>query len=289
MASRSVCGTKLKSSLTSDTRIYCACINWFHDTNQIYLVLEPAPGGELFELLQKRCRFSEARAAWYLSQMVTALQYVHCKNIIHRDIKPENILLGLRDTLKLSDFGWSVHLDGPLQKRTTYCGTDAYMAPEMLDEPRSYGKEVDTWALGILLYEFLHGEAPFESYQNPQETFRKIKHKAPTFYLEDVRSDARDLILAMLKKDPKERLSLEAAWDHKYLQAVMRDEQFFQTQYGGVVARMPMPKKKMKMLDANMNSEEYYNSTTGVNPFTGQPNNACGVGATTGSPVVPGP
>ncbi|CAD7939601.1 unnamed protein product [Amoebophrya sp. A120] len=257
--------------------------NWFHDTNRIYLILELAPGGELFELLQKRGRFSEARAAWYLSQMVHAIHYVHCKNIIHRDIKPENILLGLRDTLKMSDFGWSVHLGGPQQKRTTFCGTLDYLPPEMVNET-TYGKDVDTWALGILLYEFINGKAPFES-RDAQETYRKIKYRVPEF-LDDVSRDARDLILAMLEKDPKKRLPLDGVRNHKFLQAVMRDERFCQERYGGVSAQMPTPKKKMKMLDANMKSEDYFNATTGINPFTGRPNNTSGFGI---SIPMPGP
>ncbi|CAD7942276.1 unnamed protein product [Amoebophrya sp. A25] len=240
--------------------------NWFHDSKRIYLILELAPGGELFDLLQKRGRFSEARAAWYLSQMVHAIKYIHEKNVIHRDIKPENILLGLRDTLKMSDFGWSVHLGAPHQKRTTFCGTLDYLPPEMVNET-SYTKDIDTWALGILLYEFINGRAPFES-RDAQETYRKIKYRPPEF-MPDISKDAKDLINSMLEKDPKKRLSLENVRAHKFLQAVMRDERFCQERYGGVSARMPTPKRKMKVLTPKANAEDYFKApprVLGVQP-----------------------
>lgn len=87
--------------------------------------------------------------------------YLHGKNIMHRDIKPENILVGLHGELKLADFGYSVH--APSNFRSTLCGTLDYLPPEMLDSStEKYTKAVDQWTLGVLTYEFLTGEAPFE-------------------------------------------------------------------------------------------------------------------------------
>ncbi|TGJ85893.1 hypothetical protein E0Z10_g2882 [Xylaria hypoxylon] len=134
---------------------------WFHDSRRIFLILEYAAGGELYKTLQKEGRFSERRAANYIAQVALSLIYLHSKNVMHRDMKPENILIGLYSELKLSDFGYSVH--APSNRRDTLCGTLDYLPPEMLqsDKPE-YTKAVDQWTLGVLTYEFLTGEAPFE-------------------------------------------------------------------------------------------------------------------------------
>lgn len=102
--------------------------------------------------------------------MADALQYLHAKNVIHRDIKPENLLMGMRGELKISDFGWSVHAPG--NRRQTMCGTLDYLPPEMI-ERRSYGKAVDLWALGVLTYEFVQGDPPFED-DRPHSTYDRI-------------------------------------------------------------------------------------------------------------------
>lgn len=100
--------------------------------------------------------------------MASALAHLHRKNVIHRDIKPENILVGVHGEIKISDFGWSMHAPG--NRRTTYCGTLDYLPPEMVaakgaggaGADGSYDERVDLWSLGVLMYEFLVGEAPFE-------------------------------------------------------------------------------------------------------------------------------
>ncbi|KAH1305889.1 hypothetical protein KXV68_003028 [Aspergillus fumigatus] len=124
--------------------------------------------------------------------MANALLYLHRKHVIHRDIKPENILVGIHGELKMSDFGWSVH--APSGRRHTQCGTLDYLPPEMVD-PRKcdkpYDQKVDIWSLGVLLYEFLVGRAPFED--TPVMTQRRIAKgdmTVPSF----VSPEAKDLI-----------------------------------------------------------------------------------------------
>merc|ERR1712137_1115131 len=103
--------------------------SFFYDAKRVYLMLELAPGGDLYTHLQNRSYFSEARSAWYFKQMVEAIKHCHARRIIHRDIKPENILIGLKETLKISDFGWAVH--APSSRRETVCGTPDYLPPEI--------------------------------------------------------------------------------------------------------------------------------------------------------------
>jgi aurora kinase, other len=121
--------------------------------------------------------------------MAAALLYLHKKHVIHRDIKPENILVGVHGEIKISDFGWSVH--APNNRRQTLCGTLDYLPPEMLDGSAHHTEKVDLWSLGVLMYEFLTGNAPFED--TPMKTQMRIVKgdmKVPDY----VSPEAADLI-----------------------------------------------------------------------------------------------
>ncbi len=165
----------------------------FHDSKRIFLILEFAGKGELYKHLQREHRFPEWKAAQYIAQMTAALKYLHKKHVIHRDIKPENILVGIHGEIKISDFGWSVH--APNNRRKTLCGTLDYLPPEMLksgNHDNHYTNKVDLWSLGVLTYEFLVGEAPFEE-DTAVMTHRRIARgevKIPNF----VSPEAKDLI-----------------------------------------------------------------------------------------------
>jgi len=177
--------------------------NYFWDEHRIFLMLEIAPGGELYTVLKAKHYFSEYRAAWYLSQMVEAFQYLHKKHVVHRDIKPENILLGTNDTLKIADFGWSVH--APSLKRTTFCGTLDYLAPEVVEPNMPAAQSAkstmaDVWGLGVLLYEFVVGRAPFEG-GDTMTTYKKIRVEKP-YFPDHLSPDCKDLITKMLRKKP---------------------------------------------------------------------------------------
>lgn len=164
----------------------------FHDSKRVFLILEFAAKGELYKHLRRENRFPEWKAAGYIAQMASALRYLHRKHVIHRDIKPENILVGVHDEIKISDFGWSVH--APNSRRKTMCGTLDYLPPEMIKpgtKDNYYNEKVDLWSLGVLTYEFLVGEAPFED--TPVMTQRRIARadmSIPSF----VSPEASDLI-----------------------------------------------------------------------------------------------
>ena len=164
----------------------------FHDAKRIFLILEFAGRGELYKHLRREQRFQEPKAAQYIAQMAAALKYLHKKHVMHRDIKPENILVGIHGEIKISDFGWSVH--APNNRRNTMCGTLDYLPPEMLKgggKDNFYSEKVDLWSLGVLMYEFLVGEAPFEDTQvMTQRKIARGEYTVPSF----VSPEARDLI-----------------------------------------------------------------------------------------------
>ena len=186
---------------------------YFYDQTRIYLILEYAAKGELYKELQKVTRFDERRAAKYIKSLANALAYCHDKHVIHRDIKPENLLLDLKGDLKIADFGWSVHTPTS-GRRHTLCGTLDYLPPEMV-EGKEHDQMVDVWSLGVLMYEFLVGNPPFEAF--PQsETYKKISKvdiKWPTY----ISDDAKDLISKFLVKESKNRISLLDVEKHPWI------------------------------------------------------------------------
>ena len=126
--------------------------------------------------------------------------YCKQKGVIHRDLKPENLLIDCHGDIKLSDFGWSVHFKK--KRRQTMCGTVDYLAPELV-ERKEYGCDVDTWSVGVLLFEFLFGRAPFtdNSTQWTYVNIRNVQFKFPSSPIVDV--EAKDLIHKVRTKLPR--------------------------------------------------------------------------------------
>jgi protein-serine/threonine kinase len=145
----------------------------FQTEKELYFVTDYKCGGELFWHLQKEGRFSEDRARFYIAELVLALEHLHKYNIVYRDLKPENILLDATGHIALCDFGLSKPDLSNDQLTNTFCGTTEYLAPEVLLDEKGYGKHVDFWSLGVLLFEMCCGWSPFYAEQT-QEMYRLI-------------------------------------------------------------------------------------------------------------------
>mmetsp|Transcript_10494 Transcript_10494/g.17641 ORF Transcript_10494/g.17641 Transcript_10494/m.17641 type:complete len:281 (-) Transcript_10494:832-1674(-) len=185
---------------------------YFWDESRIYIILEFAPGGELYKQLTNRGHFSETLTARYIHDLAIALNYCHTKHVIHRDIKPENLLIGKGGDIKIADFGWSVH--APTSRRDTLCGTLDYLPPEMV-EARQHDHTADVWSLGVLTYEFLVGSPPFEA-EGYRATYRRISNVDLRFP-SNVSPGARDLISRLLVKDQSRRMKLSDVPKHPWI------------------------------------------------------------------------
>lgn len=194
---------------------------FFYDEKRIYIILEYAPGGTLYKRLEEKGVFSEKEAAGYIAGTAAALRHCHLKGVIHRDLKPENLLLDARRNVKIADFGWSVH-NVRHSRRSTVCGTLDFLAPELCEE-RDYDFTVDIWSLGILMYEMLYGKPPFEvrkpsMSEAKDSTMKRIVEVDLRFPPKpEVSSSAKNLIRALLRKEPARRLSLTKVLTHSWI------------------------------------------------------------------------
>mmetsp|Transcript_44624 Transcript_44624/g.104248 ORF Transcript_44624/g.104248 Transcript_44624/m.104248 type:complete len:405 (+) Transcript_44624:38-1252(+) len=186
----------------------------FEDKYFVYLGMEFCIGGSLFDKLQKAEKFTGQRAATYFLQTCEALDYLHHlpDKVIHRDIKPENILLDANDSAKLADFGWANLLEQ--DKRSTFCGTLDYLAPEMI-RGTGHDESVDMWTMGVLLYEMLTGQSPFGS-QSKETTCKRIVH-VDLLFPSDMNQSGRDLIGKLCRKNPTERFKVREAMAHEFV------------------------------------------------------------------------
>ena len=181
------------------------------------IVLEYANKGNLFYYIKDNEYLSESQSFKIFIQIVNAIYFLHKKNFIHRDIKPENILLFDKNIAKLCDFGWSVEFKD--EPRNTFCGTTEYMAPEMLNE-KNYGKEIDIWSLGILLYEMLHGHSPFKPDKanfNDKDVIKNIIYQKNIKYKSSLSKECIELMTHLIDKNIKRRYSLEDIINSKFV------------------------------------------------------------------------
>ena len=198
----------------------------FQTSSKLFLILEYCSNGDLAKHLLFEKRFSEERAKFYICEVLLALENLHQRDIIFRDLKPDNVVLDEEGHCKLTDFGLSKEGVTENQSASSFCGSVAYLAPEMLKK-QGHGKAVDWYLLGVLLYEMLVGITPFFT-NRKEDIFHNIEFgelKLPEFIKEDTKS----LLRGLLQKDPRKRLGggnldAEEIKQHPYFKDVNWDD-----------------------------------------------------------------
>jgi serine/threonine protein kinase len=187
---------------------------------KLYLIMEYAPSGELFDYIVAQTRIKEKEACKFFQQIVAGIEYIHKLGVVHRDLKPENLLLDHNHQIKIVDFGLSnTYRDPELLK--TACGSPCYAAPEMIAGKEYVGLKVDVWSAGIILFAMVCGYLPFED-PNTRKLYKKILkgvYQAPKYVSDSV----KDLIEKILKTNPDERITIEQIRAHQWFNQVQQD------------------------------------------------------------------
>ncbi|XP_078812217.1 calcium/calmodulin-dependent protein kinase type II subunit beta isoform X4 [Oryzias latipes] len=186
-----------------------------------YLIFDLVTGGELFEDIVAREYYSEADASHCIHQILDSVSYTHQHQIVHRDLKPENLLLASKcknAAVKLADFGLAIEVQGDQQAWFGFAGTPGYLSPEVLRK-EAYGKPVDIWACGVILYILLVGYPPFWD-EDQHKLYQQIKAGAydfPSPEWDTVTPEAKNLINQMLTINPVKRITAQEALKHPWV------------------------------------------------------------------------
>uniref|UniRef100_A0A3B3REX8 calcium/calmodulin-dependent protein kinase n=1 Tax=Paramormyrops kingsleyae TaxID=1676925 RepID=A0A3B3REX8_9TELE len=186
-----------------------------------YLIFDLVTGGELFEDIVAREYYSEADASHCIHQILDSVSYIHQHDIVHRDLKPENLLLASKcknAAVKLADFGLAIEVQGDQQAWFGFAGTPGYLSPEVLRK-EAYGKPVDIWACGVILYILLVGYPPFWD-EDQHKLYQQIKAGAydfPSPEWDTVTPEAKNLINQMLTINPAKRITAQEALKHPWV------------------------------------------------------------------------
>ncbi|KAL1769407.1 MAP/microtubule affinity-regulating kinase 4 isoform X2 [Sigmodon hispidus] len=180
----------------------------------LYLVMEYASAGEVFDYLVSHGRMKEKEARAKFRQIVSAVHYCHQKNIVHRDLKAENLLLDAEANIKIADFGFSNEFTLG-SKLDTFCGSPPYAAPELFQGKKYDGPEVDIWSLGVILYTLVSGSLPFDGHnlKELRERVLRGKYRVP-FYMS---TDCESILRRFLVLNPAKRCTLEQIMKDKWI------------------------------------------------------------------------
>ncbi|KAJ3391187.1 hypothetical protein HDU84_006401 [Entophlyctis sp. JEL0112] len=195
--------------------------DYFETPLKVYLVMQLATGGELFDLIEQRGFFSEKDAASIIFQILSGIEYLHALGIAHRDLKPENILLkdqNPNSLVAITDFGLS-KMAGNDHFLHTVCGSPVYVSPEVLKKTPGHGRPVDMWAVGVITYVLLVGYTPFwgESQADLFEAIKTGDYQFEPEYWDSISANAKDFISKLLVLNPDGRLTASEALKHEWL------------------------------------------------------------------------
>lgn len=200
---------------------------WFQTSSQLYLIMELMEGGDLLQSILEDGHFVELQARRLFKEVCEAVKYLHDKNVVHRDLKPENILLTTKDREemipKIADFGLA-RMNMQTRDCKTFCGTPHYFAPEVINtfrervdgQPVGYGKTVDMWSLGVILYVLLSGIPPFEE-EGLYEQILEGKYEFDVREWTTVSPEAKELVRGLMTVNPQQRLTIKQAMDIRWL------------------------------------------------------------------------
>uniref|UniRef100_A0A671MAK2 Protein kinase C n=1 Tax=Sinocyclocheilus anshuiensis TaxID=1608454 RepID=A0A671MAK2_9TELE len=183
------------------THLYCT----FQSKEHLFFVMEYLNGGDLMFHIQDKGRFDLYRATFYGAEIICGLQYLHSTGIIYRDLKLDNVMLDKDGHIKIADFGMCKENMLGENRATTFCGTPDYIAPEIL-LGQKYSFSVDWWSFGVLLYEMLIGQSPFQG-DDEDELFESIRMDVP-HYPRWITKEAKDLLEKLFERDPTRRLGV---------------------------------------------------------------------------------
>lgn len=188
----------------------------FQSTSKVFMGFEYVAGGDMAFHLNNLHKFDVYDVRLYVAELALALDYIHKMNIIYRDLKPENILIDEQGCIKLTDFGLVKNIQYSLGAKS-FCGTPAYIAPEII-QSKKYGPKIDWWALGICMYTFLYGVPPW-NYENMDKLFDAIINE-PLEFPQGATDDQRDLISALLDKNPETRKDIKYLVHHPFFDGI---------------------------------------------------------------------
>ena len=197
----------------------------FQSEKKLYVISSLYKGGDLLFHLNAKGHFDEKTAKFFFAQIVLLFEYLHSKNIIYRNLSPENIILDNDGYIKLCDFTTSkLNISEFSSGTNTFVGLPEYCSPEMING-YPYGKCVDIWTMGILLFEMLFGETPFQD-ANRDKLFKKIIFNEPDFTLNNVELSYTTigLLSKMLEKNPEERCDIQFIKKHQFMDGVDYDK-----------------------------------------------------------------